>query len=144
LRDGQGQTAAARNDVALDTILTNVVIIDAVAGVLKADVGLKDGMIAGVGKGGNPHTMECTPGLLVGVGTDVVCGEGLLLTAGGVDMGACFAQSKASLMDALASGLTTLLGGGTGSLSSGRYSPHSLHVGFTATVTTNATSSTSN
>lgn len=120
LREGQGQAVAARNDVALDTILTNVVIVDAVAGVLKADVGIKDGMIQGVGKAGNPHTMEVTPGLVVGVGTDVICGEGLIVTAGGVDMGACFAQSKDSLMAALGSGLTTLLGGGTGSLSSGR------------------------
>lgn len=121
MREGQGQASAARNDVALDTILTNVIVIDAVAGVLKADVGIKDGMIQGVGKGGNPHTMQVTPGLVVGVGTDVICGEGLILTAGGLDMGACFAQSKGSLMAALSSGLTTLLGGGTGSLSSGKW-----------------------
>lgn len=107
--------------MALDTILTNVVVMDAVAGVLKADVGIKDGMIQGVGKAGNPHTMQVTPGLVVGVGTDVICGEGLIVTAGGVDMGACFAQSKGSLMAALSSGLTTLLGGGTGSLSSGKW-----------------------
>ena len=108
-----------RNDVALDTIITNVIIIDAVSGVVKADIGIKDGMIQGVGKGGNPHTMEVSPGLVVGVGTDVICGGGLIVTAGAVDMGACLVQSKGSLLAALSSGVTTMFGGGTGSVSSG-------------------------
>ena len=62
------QAVNVRNDTALDTIITNVVIIDAVCGVIKADIGIKDGMILGVGKGGNPHTMQITPGMIVGVG----------------------------------------------------------------------------
>ncbi len=74
------QAVNARNDTALDTIITNVVIIDAVCGVIKADIGIKDGMILGVGKGGNPHTMQITPGMIVGVGTDIINGEGYLIT----------------------------------------------------------------
>ncbi len=74
------QAVNVRNDTALDTIITNVVIIDAVCGVIKADIGIKDGMILGVGKGGNPHTMQITPGMIVGVGTDIINGEGYLIT----------------------------------------------------------------
>ena len=76
-------------------------------------------MIRGVGKGGNPHTMEVTPNMVVGVGTDVICGEGLIITAGAIDIGACFSQSKHSLLSALSSGVTTIFGGGTGSKESG-------------------------
>ena len=67
-------------------------------------------MIQGVGKGGNPHTMQVTPGMVVGVGTDIICGEGLIVTSGGVDIGACLSQSKSSLMSALSSGITTIFG----------------------------------
>ena len=74
------QSVNSRNDTAVDTIITNVVIIDAVCGVIKADIGIKDGMILGVGKGGNPHTMQITPGMIVGVGTDILNGEGYLIT----------------------------------------------------------------
>lgn len=125
LREGMAQAVMARNDKSLDTIITNVVIIDAVSGVIKADIGIKDGMIQGVGKGGNPHTMNVSPGLVVGVGTDIICGEGLIVTAGGIDIGACFAQSKESLLEALGSGVTTIFGGGTGSNVSGssNYTP---------------------
>ena len=110
----------ARNDSALDTIITNVVIIDTISGITKADIGIKDGMIQGVGKGGNPHTMNISPGLVVGVGTDIICGEGLIVTAGAIDIGACFFQSKQSLLEALSSGVTTVFGGGTGSTVSGK------------------------
>lgn len=67
-------------------------------------------MIIGVGKGGNPNTMQTTPGMIVGVGTEIISGEGLILTAGGVDLGACFSQSKDALISALNSGITTLFG----------------------------------
>jgi urease alpha subunit len=80
IREGMAQAVNVRNDTALDTIITNVVIIDAVCGVIKADIGIKDGMILGVGKGGNPHTMQITPGMIVGVGTDIINGEGYLIT----------------------------------------------------------------
>ena len=125
-----GQTVNARNDVALDTIITNVIIIDSISGIIKADIGIKvlytisksvskknfnlysikDGMIHGVGKGGNPHTMQITPGMIVGVGTDVICGEGLICTAGGIDIGAFFTQSKDAFLSALCSGITTIFG----------------------------------
>ncbi len=75
-------------------------------------------MIHGVGKGGNPHTMQVTPGMIVGVGTDVISGEGLICTSGGIDIGAFFAQSKDSFLSALCSGITTIFGGGTGSIES--------------------------
>lgn len=109
------QAVSLRNDVALDTVITNVVIIDTISGILKADIGIKDGMVHGVGKAGNPHTMDITPGMMIGVGTDVICAEGMIVTAGGVDMGACLAQSKESFLAAVSSGVTTILGGGTGS-----------------------------
>ena len=67
-------------------------------------------MIQGVGKGGNPHTMQVTPGMVVGVGTDVICGEGLIVTCGAVDIGACLSQSRNSFMSALSSGVTTIFG----------------------------------
>lgn len=110
LREGMAQSISARNDVALDTIITNVIIIDSVSGIIKADIGIRDGMIQGVGKGGNPHTMQVTPGMIVGVGTDVICGEGLIITSGAIDMGACLSQSKSSLLSALNSGVTTIFG----------------------------------
>lgn len=117
-----GQGVTLRNDQALDTIITNVVIMDSVSGIIKADIGIKDGMIHGVGKGGNPYTMDITPGMVVGVGTDIIQGEGLLITAGAIDIGACFSQSRESFLSALSSGVTTIFGGGTGSISSSKLS----------------------
>lgn len=119
LREGMAQTIGARNDITLDTIITNIVLIDSVCGIIKADIGLKDGMIKGVGKGGNPQTMQVSPGMIVGVGTDIICGEGMIVTAGGIDIGANFGQSKEMLLSALGNGITTLFGGGTGSIESG-------------------------
>ena len=118
IREGMCQTVNARNDSALDTILTNVVVVDSVSGIVKADIGIRDGMIHAVGKGGNPHTMQITPGMIVGVGTDVICSEGLIATSGAVDIGFSFSQSKQSILASLCSGVTTLFGGGTGSNSS--------------------------
>lgn len=99
-----------RNDVALDTLITNIVVIDSVSGIFKADIGIKDGMIHGVGKAGNPHTMDITVGMVVGAGTDVISGEGLIVTAGAIDVGTSFFQSKSSLLSALGSGITTVFG----------------------------------
>jgi urease subunit alpha len=67
-------------------------------------------MIHGVGKGGNPHTMQITPGMIVGVGTDIIPGEGLIVTSGGIDIGACFSESKQSILSALSAGITTMFG----------------------------------
>ncbi|KAL7669594.1 hypothetical protein ACOME3_010241 [Neoechinorhynchus agilis] len=85
IREGMGQMANARNDRALDTVITNVVIIDAVLGVIKADIGIREGLIVNIGNAGNPHTMEhVTDGLIIGLGTNIISGEGLLATAGSV------------------------------------------------------------
>src|SRR5713101_2372698 len=85
LRDGMGQKAGASEAEALDCVITNELIVDW-TGIVKADVGIKDGRIAGIGKAGNPDVMAgVTPGMIVGVTTEAIAGEGLILTAGGVD-----------------------------------------------------------
>ncbi len=120
LREGMGQAVGVRNDQALDTVITSVVIIDCVSGVLKADIGIKDGLIYGVGKAGNPNTMDITPGMIVGTGTDVICGANLIITSGGIDMGASFSHSKEALLSVLSYGITTVFGGGAGSFESSK------------------------
>ncbi len=113
LRDAMGQTPGVGPDVALDLLITNVVVVDA-TGIYKADVGIKDGRIHGIGKAGNPHVMAgVDPRLIVGVTTEVVAGEGKLLTAGGIDAHVHFICPELA-DEALAAGLTTLVGGGTG------------------------------
>ncbi|XP_022786982.1 uncharacterized protein LOC111327138 [Stylophora pistillata] len=114
LREGMGQAANVTNDTALDTVITNALIVDAVAGVIKADVGIKNGMISAIGKGGNPDVMAgVTKGMVCGVGTEVIAGEGLILTAGGIDAHIHFTCPQLA-EEAIASGLTTMVGGGTG------------------------------
>lgn len=114
LREGMGQAANVTNDTALDTVITNALIVDAVAGVIKADVGIKNGMISAIGKGGNPDVMAgVTEGMVCGVGTEVIAGEGLILTAGGIDAHIHFTCPQLA-EEAIASGLTTMVGGGTG------------------------------
>ncbi|XP_013379663.1 uncharacterized protein LOC106151113 isoform X1 [Lingula anatina] len=114
IREGMGQAARVTNDHALDTVITNALIVDAIVGIVKADVGIKDGMIAGIGKAGNPDIMDgVTPGMVVGVGTEVIAGEGLILTAGGLDAHVHFICPQLA-REAIASGLTTMFGGGTG------------------------------
>jgi urease subunit alpha len=115
LRDGMGMNNQLTSDGgALDLVITNVTIVDAVIGVVKADVGVKDGVIVGVGKAGNSGTMDAvTPGLDVGPATDAISGEQLILTAGGIDTHVHFvAPQQAEL--ALSNGVTTLFGGGVG------------------------------
>jgi len=114
IRDGMGQhPTATRAEGVLDTVITNVVIVDA-SGIVKADVGLRDGRIAGIGKAGNPWLQDgVTPGMTVGASTEAIAGEGLLLTAGGVDAHVHFICPQ-QVESALASGVTTMLGGGTG------------------------------
>jgi len=111
IRDGMGQAQTARADGAVDTVITNALIIDH-WGVVKADVGLKDGRIAGIGKAGNP---DVQPGvtIIVGPGTEAIAGEGKILTAGGIDSHIHFICPQ-QVEDALMSGVTTMLGGGTG------------------------------
>ena len=113
LRDGMGQAAGISDERALDCIITNALIIDW-TGIRKADVGIKNGRIAGIGKAGNPDVMAgVTEGMIVGVTTEAIAGEGLILTAGGIDAHIHFICPQQAY-DALAGGVTTLIGGGTG------------------------------
>jgi len=104
---------------ALDFVITNVVIIDAVLGIRKADIGIKNGRIAGVGKAGNPSTMDgVDPNLIIGAGTDIRSGEGMIATAGAIDIHVHF--DSAGLVDeAISSGITTMIGGGLGPVTVG-------------------------
>src|SRR5688572_9317124 len=113
LRDGMGQAAGVSDDRALDCVITNALIVDW-TGIRKAAVGIKGGRIAGIGKAGNPDVMAgVTDGMVVGVTTEAIAGEGLLLTAGGIDAHIHFICPQQAY-DALASGVTTFIGGGTG------------------------------
>ncbi|MFV0245605.1 MAG: urease subunit alpha [Qingshengfaniella sp.] len=111
IRDGMGQSQRTRAEGALDTVVTNALILDS-TGIYKADLGLKDGRIAAIGKAGNPDTQ---PGvdIVIGPGTEIIAGEGRILTAGGFDSHIHYICPQ-QIDDALHSGLTTMLGGGTG------------------------------
>ena len=111
LRDGMGQSQAARAEGAVDTVITNALILDH-WGVVKADVGLRGGRIAAVGKAGNPDVQPDVD-IVVGPGTEAIAGEGKILTAGGVDAHIHWISPQ-QVDDALHSGITTMLGGGTG------------------------------
>jgi urease subunit alpha len=113
LRDGQGQAAGTPQSEALDTVITNALILD-YTGVCKADIGIKDGRIRAIGKAGNPHVMPGVhPEMIVGPTTEVIAGEGLIATAGGIDSHIHFICPQ-QIGEALASGITTMVGGGTG------------------------------
>jgi urease subunit alpha len=111
IRDGMGQSQATRADGAVDTVITNALVVDA-SGIYKADVGLRGGQIVKIGKAGNPDTQ---PGvdIIVGPGTEAIAAEGRILTAGGFDSHIHFICPQ-QIDDALHSGVTTMLGGGTG------------------------------
>jgi urease subunit alpha len=115
LRDGMGVNNQLTSEGgALDLVSTNATVVDAVLGVLKADVGIKDGLIVGVGKAGNSGTMDgVTPGLDVGPATDAISGEQLILTAGGIDTHVHFIAPQQAYA-ALSNGVTTFFGGGGG------------------------------
>ena len=114
LRDGMGQsvtTTSANGD--LDLVITNCLVLD-YTGIYKADIGVKDGKIAGIGKAGNPDIMDgVTPGMTVGASTEALAGEGLILTAGGIDTHIHYISPQ-QIDTALYSGVTTMIGGGTG------------------------------
>ncbi|GGG19668.1 urease subunit alpha [Paenibacillus abyssi] len=114
IRDGMGQSSGAlRSEGVLDTLITNAVIIDH-WGIVKADIGLKDGMIVGIGKGGNPDIMDgVDANMIVGASTEVIAGEGKIVTAGGIDAHIHFICPQ-QIETALSSGVTTMIGGGTG------------------------------
>ncbi|NCY25393.1 MAG: urease subunit alpha [Alphaproteobacteria bacterium] len=111
IRDGMGQSQVTREGGAMDTVITNALIVDH-WGIIKADIGLKDGRIAAIGKAGNPDTQ---PGvtIIIGPGTEIIAGEGRILTAGGLDVHIHFICPQ-QIEEALASGITTMFGGGTG------------------------------
>jgi urease subunit alpha len=111
IRDGMGQSQRARSEGAVDTVITNALIVDH-SGIYKADVGLRDGRIAAIGKAGNPDTQDGVT-IIIGPGTEAIAGEGKILTAGGMDAHIHFICPQ-QIDDALYSGLTTMLGGGTG------------------------------
>ena len=111
IRDGMGQGQRVSAET-VDTVITNALIVDAVTGIIKADIGLKDGRIAAIGKAGNP---DIQPGvtIVVGPGTEVIAGEGMIVTAGGIDSHIHFICPQ-QIDEALYSGVTTMIGGGTG------------------------------
>ena len=112
IRDGMGQSQRPSRDLTVaDTVITNAVIVDA-AGIVKADVGIRGGRISGIGKAGNP---DVQPGVdvVIGPGTEIIAGEGCLLTAGGIDTHIHFISPQ-QCEEAICSGVTTMIGGGTG------------------------------
>ena len=111
VRDGMGQSQITRAQGAMDTVITNALIVD-YTGIYKADVGLRDGRIAKIGKAGNPDT-QSNVDVIIGPGTEIIAGEGRILTAGGMDAHIHFIAPQ-QIDDALHSGITTILGGGTG------------------------------
>lgn len=111
IRDGMGQSQKKSAEVA-DTVITNALIVDAVTGIIKADVGLKDGHIWAIGKAGNPD-IQPNVTIPLGAGTEVIAGEGMILTAGGIDSHIHWICPQ-QIEEALMSGITTMLGGGTG------------------------------
>jgi len=111
IRDGMGQGQKLSKDVA-DTVITNALIVDAILGIIKADIGLKNGRILSIGKAGNP---DVQPGvtIAIGAGTEIIAGEGMIVTAGGIDSHIHFICPQ-QIEEALMSGVTTMIGGGTG------------------------------
>ena len=114
LRDGMGQMpGATREDGVLDLVLTNALILD-YWGIVKADIGVRNGKIAGIGKAGNPNIMDgVSDGMVVGAGTEVIAAEGMIVTPGGLDVHIHFICPQ-QIDEALSSGITTMIGGGTG------------------------------
>jgi urease subunit alpha len=111
IRDGMGQSQRARSEGAVDTVITNALILDH-WGIVKADIAIRDGLIAAIGKAGNPD-VQPNVDIIIGPGTEVIAGEGKIITAGGIDTHIHFICPQ-QIEEALYSGLTTMMGGGTG------------------------------
>ncbi|MFN3233619.1 MAG: urease subunit alpha [Alphaproteobacteria bacterium] len=111
IRDGMGQSQVSRADGAMDTVITNALILD-YWGVIKADIGIRDGLIAAIGKAGNPDVQQGVD-IIIGPGTEIIAGEGKIITAGGLDVHIHFICPQ-QIEEALFSGITTMMGGGTG------------------------------
>jgi len=112
IRDGMAQSPLALDAESLDLVITNALIIDAVQGIIKADIGIKHGRIVGIGHAGNPLLQDGID-MVIGAGTEVIAGEGCIITAGGIDTHIHFICPQ-QIEHALASGVTTMIGGGTG------------------------------
>jgi urease len=113
LREGMGQASGRADSECLDLVVTNALVVDW-SGIFKADIGVKDGVIVGIGKAGNPDVMDGVhPNMVVGSNTDVIAGEGKIVTAGGFDSHIHFICPQQAY-EAISSGITTMLGGGTG------------------------------
>ena len=135
LRDGMGLANECTSDSgSVDLVITNVTILDPILGVVKADVGIKDGKISGIGKAGNPNVMDkVTPTIVTGPSTDAISGEHLILTAAGID-GHVHFISPQQAVNCLSNGITTLIGGGIGpvdgtngtTITSGRWNLHQM------------------
>src|SRR5690606_30294404 len=111
IRDGMGQSQRSSADCA-DTVITNALIIDAVLGIVKADIGIKAGLISAIGKAGNPD-IQAGVTIVIGPATEIIAGEGMIVTAGAIDSHIHFICPQ-QIDDAIASGVTTMIGGGTG------------------------------
>lgn len=124
LRDGMGQAPGVSSaDGALDFVITNITIMDPYYGIVKGDIGIKDGKIVGIGKAGNPDIMDITPGLIVSPNTHIISGDpGWIATPGGIDVHVHFDSLQLS-WEALSNGLTTMLGGGAGPVTVGIETP---------------------
>src|SRR5208282_2951014 len=112
IRDGMGQSPLALDAECLDLVITNALILDAATGVIKADVGIKGGRIVGIGHAGNP-LLQSGVNMTIGAATEVLAGEGCILTAGGIDTHIHFICPQ-QIEAAISSGITTMIGGGTG------------------------------
>ena len=114
LRDGMGQApGVTAEEGALDFVITNAIVMDPELGIVKGDIGIKDGRIVGVGKAGNPDVMDVTPGLVVSANTDILSVEGMIVTPGGIDVHVHFDCAQLA-WEALSNGITSMIGGGTG------------------------------
>lgn len=114
IRDGMAQDPQALDPVSIDTVITSAIIVDAVLGVVKADIGIKNGRIVGIGKAGNPHTQDgVNPKLIIGTNTEVIAGEHRIVTAGGIDTHIHYIAPQQA-EEGLSNGITTFFGGGTG------------------------------
>ena len=112
IRDGMGQSSTALDAECLDLVITNALILDAVQGIIKADVGIKGGRIVGIGHAGNPGIQQGIT-MIIGAATEVIAGEGCIITAGSIATHIHFICPQ-QIEHALASGVTTMIGGGTG------------------------------